>query len=210
MKKMLSIFLVLFATVVMYGQEDDIGSIDAQRPTLTESYSIILPNMIQFENGLDYFGDSNTVTYGTFVRGSVSKRVELRVFTDYNNSNTIGAKFVVMNPENSVLGIGTSFLYNRNVNNNSDEYRIAMTKTFKHIFVTYNFGYNEGIYNIVLFGVPLSNQFNYFVEYYNDAATNRIHSGFTWIPQRDIQLDINGGWMNNHAYIGFGASFRLR
>jgi hypothetical protein len=133
------------------------------------------------------------------------------MFTGYSNLNTIGAKFIAMEPDNSVLGIGASFLYNRNLANDSDDFRIAMTKTFKHVFATYNFGYNEGIYNIVLLGVPVGSEFNYFVEYYNDPRTNRIHTGLTWIPQRDIQLDINGGWMDSdNLYIGFGFSFRLR
>ena len=51
------IILIVFTTITFigYSQEvDNKGTIDAQRPTLTESYSIIIPNMIQFENGVDH------------------------------------------------------------------------------------------------------------------------------------------------------------
>jgi len=211
MKRFVSLIIVIATTFTAYSQEDGKGTIDPQRPTLTESYSIIIPNMLQFENGLDYFGSSDTFSYGTFVRGSVTDRIELRVFTDYELLNTVGAKFVVMEPAGSTTGIGASFIYNRDLANSSDDYRIAMSKSFKSVFVTYNFGYNEDIYNIALLGVPIGDQFSYFAEYYNDPETHRIHSGFTWIPKRDIQLDINGGWMDTDKwYAGLGVSFRLR
>lgn len=211
MKRLVSLIIVIATTFVAYSQDDGKGTIDPQRPTLSESYSIIIPNMLQFENGLDYFGNSNTFSYGTFVRGSVTNRVELRAFTDYKHLNTVGAKFIVMKPDGSALGIGASFIYNRDFINNSNDYRVAMTKNFKSVFVTYNFGYNEAIYNIALLGVPIGDKFSYFAEYYNDPVMNRIHSGFTWIPQRDIQLDLNGGWIDTDGwYAGLGVSFRLR
>lgn len=203
--------LLCTATFVVNGQDDGKGTIDAQRPTLTESYSIVVPKMLQFENGFDYFDNSSTSSFGTFVRGSVTNRIELRVFTDYARFNLVGAKFVVMEPEGTALGIGASFMYNRDLVNSADEYRLALTKTFEKVFVTYNFGYNDAIYNIALLGIPINNQFNYFIEYYNDSSMNRVHSGVTWIPHRDIQLDISGGWMENDGwYSGLGVSFRLR
>jgi len=86
-----------------------------------------------------------------------------------------------------------------------------LTKDFESFFTTYNFGYSQFIYNIALIGIPLSDQVNYFAEYYNDPNMNRIHSGVTWIPKRDLQLDVNGGWMDSGSwYAGIGASFRLR
>lgn len=211
MNKIVLFALSTLVTIAVYSQEEDIGKIDAQRPTLTESYSIIVPNMLQFENGVDYFEKSDAYSYGTFVRGSVTNKIELRAFTDYSNLNTVGAKFIVMEPFGSVLGIGASFIYNRYLRANYDDFRMALTKEFGQIFTTYNFGYNEFIYNIILIGAPLGDQVNYFVEYYNDPITNRIHTGFTWIPQKDIQLDINGGRMNTDDwYAGIGVSFRLR
>ena len=212
MKRIIILIVLITTTFIGYSQNvDDKGTIDAQRPTLTESYSIIIPNMIQFENGVDYYENSETVSSGTFVRGSVSSRVELRAFTDYTDLNTVGAKFIVMEPESSALGIGASFIYNRDLIKNADDFRVAMTKSFKSIFITYNFGYNGAIYNIALIGVPLSKKFTYFAEYYNDPLINRIHSGFTWIPKRDIQFDVNGGWIDTDFwYAGLGVSFRLR
>ena len=77
MKRIVVLILLMTATLLGYSQDDDNGTIDAQRPTLTESYSILVPGMIQFENGLDYFDKSGTTSYGTFFRGSVTNRVEL-------------------------------------------------------------------------------------------------------------------------------------
>lgn len=193
------------------GETDDYGTIDCQRPTLTESYSIIKKNMLQFENGLDYYGNSRTFGYGTFVRGSVHDRVELRLFTDYTNVNSVGAKFIALEADQSAWGIGASFVYNRMIGTNSNDFRVAMTKDFNKVFVTYNFGYNGAIYNIGLIGAPIGDKVSSFVEYYNDPVMNRIHGGFTYIPQRDIQLDINGGWMDyDEWYVGCGVSFRIR
>jgi hypothetical protein len=211
MKRIVVLIVFMATTFAAYSQDDDKGTIDAQRPTLTESYSIILPNMIQFENGLDYFEKSGTTSSGTFFRGSVTSRIELRVFTDYTDLNTVGAKFIVMEPEGSASGVGASFVYNRDLINDSNDFRVAMTKDLNKVFVTYNFGYNGAIYNIALLGVPIRDQISYFIEYYNDPSMNRMHTGFTWVPKRDIQFDINGGWMDTDGwYTGVGVSFRLR
>ncbi|WP_143032222.1 hypothetical protein [Tenacibaculum sp. MAR_2009_124] len=211
MKTLFPLLVCVLYPFITYSQEDGKGTIDAQRPTLTESFSIVLPNMLQFESGLDYFNDSSDVTFNTFLRGSVTKRIELRASTDYKTLNTVGAKFVVMTPEKTALGIGTSFIYNRDLVNNSNDFKLAMSKSFEKFFVTYNIGYTENFYNIFLIGTSIGNQFNYFIEYYNDNFLNRIHTGVTWIPHRDIQLDINGGWMDSDTwYTGLGVSFRLR
>lgn len=211
MKRIVVLTVLITANFVVYSQDDAKGKIDPQRPTLSESYSIIAPNMIQFENGLDYFENTDALSYGTFVRGSVTARVELRAFTDYTHLNNVGGKLIVMEVDSSVLGIGASFLYNRGLMNNTNDFRVAMSKNFNRFFVTYNFGYNGSIYNIALLGVPIRDKFCYFIEYYNDPLVNRIHTGFTWVPVRDIQLDINGGWVDNDEwYTGLGISFRLR
>ena len=208
--KQFILLLAMMITFVGYSQEDDgKGTIDAQRPTLTESYSIIKTDMIQFENGLDYYGNSRTFGYGTFIRGSVADRVELRVFTDYKHFNSIGAKFIVMEP--AKFGVGASVVATYDFVNNSPDVRIAMTRDFKKVFATYNLGYNGDIYNILLLGVPIGNKWGWFGEYYNDPTMHRAHTGFTWIPQRDVQLDVNGGWMStNEWYMGLGVSFRFR
>ena len=211
MKNLLTVLAILWQSSYGHAQANGIGTIDAQRPTITESYSIIAPNMLQFENGVDYSESSNEMTYGSFVRGAISERVELRLLTDYHDLNTIGAKFIAIEPGNSSFGIGASFVYNRDLLSNSHDVRLALTKDFDDVFVTYNFGYQEAIYNVVLLGIPLLEEFNYFVEYFNDTAVNRIHSGITWIPQRDIQVDISGGWIEHASwYAGLGFSFRLR
>lgn len=204
--------MVLITSMISgFAQETNNHTIDAQRPTLTESYSIILPNMLQFENGIEYFGNAEEYTWGTFVRGSITQRIELRAFTNYQQLNSVGGKFIAMEPAGTALGIGASFVYNRGLQDNSDDFRVALTKDFNSVFATYNFGYNGSIYNIGLLGVPFAENFCYFAEFYNDPTVNRIHTGLTWIPHRDFQFDINGGYMDTDEwYLGIGASFRLR
>ena len=96
MKVILTFIVLITTAVVGYSQDDSKGVIDPQRPSLSESYSIVIPNIIQFENGFDYLDNSGKVSSGTFVRGAVARRVELRVFTDYSHLNTAGLKFIVM------------------------------------------------------------------------------------------------------------------
>lgn len=211
MKRTVILITLIAVAQAGFSQDDGKGTIDAQRPTLTESYSIIIPNMVQFENGIDYFNENDTVLYGTFFRGSVTNRFELRGFTDYTQLNSVGAKFLVMEPDSTWSGIGASFIYSRALSSNTDDFRLALTRSFSKVLFTYNFGFNGDIYNIVLIGIPLGDQVNYFIEYYNDPALNRIHSGLTWIPVRDLQFDVNGGWMDTNAwYAGLGVSFRIR
>ncbi|MFL0076662.1 transporter family protein [Tenacibaculum maritimum] len=209
-KKFLILALGLVCTANYSQEKKQISSIDAQRPTLTESYSIVDTNMLQLENGIDFYETSDT-SYNTFLRGAISDRIELRAATDYKTLNTVGAKAVVIAPNKTVLGIGTSFIYNRNLDNKSNDFRLAMSKSFNKLFVTYNLGYDVDFYNIFLVGVPISKEFNYFVEYYNNTLIDRVHTGVTWIFHKDIQVDINGGWMENEEwYGGVGLSFRLR
>ena len=181
MKKFILLFAIM-VNVIVYSQEDGKGVIDVQIPTLTESYSIIKTDMVQFENGLDYYGNSRTFGYGTFVIGSVSERVELRLFTDYKQFNSIGGKFIVMEPDK--FGVGASFVAMYDLENNIPDARLSMTKGFGKVFTTYNLGFNGDIYNILLLGVPIGDDWGWFGEYYNDPTMNRYHSGITWIPQR--------------------------
>ncbi len=211
MIKFLALLILTSTFLVAHSQDDSIGNIDAQRPTLTESYSIIASNTLQFENGIDYLEDSDSFQYGSFLRATLLNKFELRAFTDYEHLNTVGAKFVVMHPDRTGLGLGASFIYTRDLQNTNDDFRLALSKSFENWFATYNIGYHEAFYSIVLLGCPLGEDFNYFAEYYIDPHLNRMHSGFTWIPLRDIQLDLSGGWMDTDGwYAGLGASFRLR
>lgn len=211
MKVIFPFFMSIMIPFLSYAQQDNVEVIDAQRPTLTESYSIITPNKLQFENGVDYFNHLSGVHFTTFLRGSITNKIELRVATDYTSLNTAGVKFMMMNPENTTYGIGTSFIYNRDLVSNKNDFRLAMSKSFKNIFVNYNLGYIDNFYNIFLIGTPIGSMFEYFIEYYNDSVLNRIHTGITWIPHKDVQFDINGGWMDTDSwYAGLGVSFRIR
>lgn len=194
-----------------YAQSVDKGIIDPQRPTLTESYSIVQMDILQFENGLDYFVKDKSIGVGTFLRGSVSNRTEIRISTDYTSLNLAGLKFVVLDPENNGLKLGASMVYSRMLLSDVNDFRFVLSKSHKKFFSSYNFGHDDKFYNIILAGYSLTNTLNYFLEYYNEPAHHQLHSGFTWIPVRDLQLDVNGGWVDSHDwYWGFGASFRIR
>jgi hypothetical protein len=210
MKKI--IFSLLLSVVALTGY----SQIDAQRPTITESYSIIDKGLLQFENGIDFSGKDSTLTYGSFVRGSITDKFELRSYISDADNVTVGAKALLLTPETNSLGLGASFVYNLNINGGSD-FRLAMTKNFSNnTFITYNFGYDGAKYNVLLYGVPVIKSVNYFIEYMNygldaDGSFNRLHSGFTYIPHNDVQLDVSGGVIDSfdNWYVGAGLSFRI-
>ena len=158
-------FLIV-ATMVLSFQcafAQDKGVIDAQRPTLTESFSIVKLDIVQFETGVDFFTDPKSTSLATFVRGSVSDRVELRVASDFSSLNLAGLKFVVLTPENNLLKVGTSMLYSRLLLDQGNDFRLAFTRSFDRLFFTYNVGYETQFYNILLAGYPLTKKFNCFV-----------------------------------------------
>jgi hypothetical protein len=209
---MRKLILMLILSISAFGYtQDTLEHIDAQRPTLTESNSIIGTEILQFENGLDYFGKSRTFGYGTFVRGSLNSVVELRLLTDYTKINNVGIKFSFLKPENSNIGLGASFVYAHALDGNNNDIRLALTRDCKHFSLTYNFGHNGSIYNILYVGTHIKHRVSGFVEYYNDKYINRLHGGIMYFPNKDIQLDINGGWIDKTGwYTGIGFSFRFR
>ena len=208
------LIFLLVATMVLSFQcafAQDKGVIDAQRPTLTESFSIVKLDIVQFETGVDFFTDPKSTSLATFVRGSVSDRVELRVASDFSSLNLAGLKFVVLTPENNLLKLGASMVYGRFLLTEVNDFRFVVSRSFDKLFFSYNFGHDERFYNILLAGYPLTKKLNCFVEYYNEPMHHQLHSGITYILGKDFQFDLNGGWIDSKTwYFGTGFSFRIR
>lgn len=205
--------LLLLLTTIIYSQED---RIDAQRPTLSESFSIINNNIIQAETGVNYDFDASEVTSSTFIRHSFFNRIELRVSQGLtNNDFGYGAKFLVLNNNND-LNLGLSFIYSHN---KTDNYQISLTKDFNRLSVTFNTGWDRSVtsgrYNILLFTYLLLPDWSIFVEGQSNGTNNTtfertIQGGVVFVPTDDIQLDAFVGYNEGQgAYVGGGVSFRI-
>ncbi len=77
MKNLTLVLLSIFVAHLGFGQE----TIDAQRPTLTESNTVIAPKMIQAESGITY--TDGFTDFNTFVRFGLTERLEFRVATTF-------------------------------------------------------------------------------------------------------------------------------
>ena len=218
MKKFLGLLTMVFVLSLgtMYGQ----GDIDAQRPTLTESNTLINKGLLQFENGLQHNFINETLEMNTFARYCVTDFIELRTVLNYESPDyTLGAKFQLFDAENALnLGLSAVYMYYHNSNN---DYRLAFTKNFKNcnFAMNYNLGYDVGVYHILLAGYSMQ-KFYIFAEYNTQRLDlggteinyDRIHGGVTYKVIESVQLDLNGGYYldSENYYGGVGLSFYVK
>lgn len=205
--------LILVLPLFIFSQED---RIDAQRPTLSESYSIIGSNTIQAETGLNYDFETKEYTSTTFIRHSFFNRVELRVSQVLtNNDFSYGTKLVLFKNSNPSK-IGVSFIYTNDVN---DDYRVALSRDFNRLSLTFNTGWNDSViggrYNILLCSYLLLPDWSVFIEGQSSGTNNTsfertIQGGVMFIPTDNIQLDTSIGYLEGHGpYVGAGLSFKI-
>lgn len=225
MKK--TILTLLLSLTLLFGYSQS-SNIDPQRPTLTESNTLVDKGVLQFENGVTMNSvetslDNPEVNYNVFVRYSIADVLELRSNLDLESPNfNLGAKFALLRSNNKLgLGVSGIYTYTSPIDVNSEstsDYRLAVTKTFnKGLFLTYNIGndtsFNE-IYHIGLLGKSFG-RFGVFGEYNyvtNIKQLNRVHAGATYRILSNLQVDINGGYYTStdEYYGGLGVSFNVR
>lgn len=200
--------MFLLFRLIAYSQE----TIDAQRPTLTESKTIIEKNSIQFENG-GFFGFDGSYDANTFVRFGVSNHLEMRVNKTLKLSSfQVGTKIYLWEGKDLVPGVAMIMSYDPIYF--YQDYRLALTGNKGKFFYTLNGAYNTNWYGIVLLGLAY-NKGSFFGEYQlNDALVQQVNAGVTYIIKNEVQLDVHGGYVYDAIfyapYIGCGVSFRVK
>jgi hypothetical protein len=198
-----------FKTVVNDTVTSYESPIDPQRPTITESNTLVSKGRLQFENGYDVDLTNNTNSMGTFIRYGLANNLELRMATNFVDSGiNVGAKFRLFDIDK--LNLGTAFIVDYNTVGGSfykGAITIGITET---IYTTYNLCYqnNSDIYHVALLGYS-KNKCGAFVEYTDAGNTNRIHGGTTYRASNSLQIDLNGGYFTDlkTTYVGAGLSF---
>jgi|TARA_B110000259_G_C14013435_1_gene400401 hypothetical protein len=191
---------------------DNQGIIDPQRPTITESNTLVSKGRLQFENGYDVNITDSTDVLGTFIRYGVTDNIEIRMATNYVSKDVnLGVKFKLFDFED--INLGTAFTVDYNTGSGSF-YKVAGTIGItESIYSTYNLCYqdNSDFYHVILLGYS-NNKCGAFVEYTDADNTNRLHGGATYRILNNVQVDLNGGYFTEleSAYIGVGVSFFVK
>lgn len=190
----------------------DVSYIDPQRPTITESNTLVDQGRLQFENGYDLDLSNNTDALGTFIRYGVTDKIEARMTTNYVGKDVnLGVKFKLFDFDN--INLGTALILDYNTGGGSF-YKlsgtIGITET---IYSTYNLCYQDNVdfYHVILLGYS-HDRCGAFIEYTDANNTNRIHGGATYRVFDNVQVDLNGGYLPEFEsnYVGAGVSFFIK
>ncbi len=198
------LFLALFSLKI-FSQE----FIDVQRPTQTESYTIIAPGVIQAENGIGY-SSIDTLYGNTFFRLGLSERIEFRAATDFTSRFLdLGAKVVLLHSQKARPGI--SFILNYDFHKGVQNYTFSTSNSLgSSFFYTFNLGHDTDWYTIYLLGKSLGDKTASYVELYLGNNYEQLNAGITHRINNDIQIDLSGGLLDfNDFYVSAGFSFRI-
>ena len=185
------------------------NNIDPQRPTITESNTLVKQGRLQFENGYDVNLDNTVGSLGTFVRYGLASNLELRMATNFVDSGiNIGVKFKLFDIDK--LNTGTAFIIDYNTLGGSF-YKAAITIGLTDdVYVNYNLVYQDNVdfYHVALLGYS-HERCGAFVEWTDNSNTNRVHAGATYRATNSLQVDLNGGYFMDlkTSYVGAGLSF---
>ena len=204
MKFIIRIVPLLIFSLSVGAQE----SIDVQRPTMTESNTVISPKMIQAENGSVYSNDS--MSFNTFVRFGVTERLEFRVASSFDSPFiTFGGKVFISEGKKALPGL--SFAMDYSLLKGTQNYVLSATGApTDNLFYTLNFGNDRDWWGIVLLGYSLGKA-AIFGEYKLHENYEQINAGITYIIKGEVQLDVHGGLIDyKDPYVGAGFAFRLK
>ncbi|MBL4624453.1 MAG: hypothetical protein JKY42_04870 [Flavobacteriales bacterium] len=202
--KRIIVLLIIVASVNSFAQE----TIEAQRPTMTESNTVIAPKVIQAESGATFINegfDSNT-----FIRFGITERLEFRLATSFDSPTLdLSGKVFIWEGKGAIPGL--SFQLDYNPLWGRQNYTLSATGALgEKFFYTLNAGNDYDWYGLGLIG------FSYrkgcvFAEYKYHENYQQLHCGVTYILKNEIQFDINGGLIDyTTPYIGVGLAFRLK
>jgi len=183
-------------------------TIDVQRPTLTESNTVVAPGIIQAETGFTYIDQF----YGlnTFVRFGITERLEFRFATAYASPTLdLSGKVFIWEGKGAIPGL--SFQLDYNPFFGRQNYTLSATGSLSEkFFYTVNAGNDYNWYALGLIGFSYSKGC-VFAEYKYHETYQQIHGGVTYILKNEVQLDINGGLVDyTTPYVGLGLAFRLK
>ena len=203
MKKLFT-SLSFIISICTFAQE----TIDAQRPTMTESNTVVAPGFIQAENGGTYI--DGFYGFNTFVRFGITERLEFRFATAYASPTLdLSGKIFIWGGKGAIPGL--SFQLDYNPFFGRQNYTLSATGDLsKKFFYTINAGNDYSWYGLGLIG------FSYtkgciFGEYKYHEDYQQLNFGVTYILKNEVQFDLNGGLIDySTLYVGAGIAFRLK
>ena len=203
MKRIITLLCIVFC-LNSFAQE----TIDAQRPTLTESNTVVAPGIIQAETGFTYINQF----YGlnTFVRFGITERLEFRFATAYASPTLdLSGKVFIWEGKGAIPGL--SFQLDYNPFFGRQNYTLSATGSLgEKFFYTVNAGNDYDWYALGLIGFSYSKGC-VFAEYKYHENYQQLHGGVTYILKNEVQFDINGGLVDyTTPYVGLGLAFRLK
>ncbi len=200
------LFIILTILVVnSYCQE----VINVQRPTQTESYSIITPGVIQSENGIAYIS-TDSFGYSTFFRLGLSPRIEFRAASDLRSKFLdLGAKIVITKPQEILPG--TAFIVNYDIHSGVTNFTFSASNSFAtKYFYTFNIGKDTDWYSIYLLGRSIGDKAAAYTEFYLQEVYQQLNFGATYRLTDNMQVDVSAGALDfKDYYISTGFSFRI-
>lgn len=204
MKNIIYFLFLLIVSGSSYGQE----TIDAQRPTLTESNTIVGSKIIQAESGSTYADDS--LGFNTFVRFGLNERLEFRMASSFDSPFiTFGGKVFISKGDKIIPGLSFALNYNPMYGTQNFVFSATGAPT-ENLYYTINAGNDSQWWGIALVGYSFGNV-SVFGEYKHHEDFSQVHAGVTYVVNGEVQIDINGGVIdNNTPYIGAGVAFRLK
>lgn len=202
-----TVLFILMFPIIVFAQE----TIDVQRPTLTESNTIVGSKIIQAESGTTLIGDS--LHFNTFVRFGINDRLEFRIASNFNSPHVdFSGKILLYKGTQYLPGLSFAMFYNPKTGGQNYIFSATGSPT-EHLFYTLNAGHSDGWYGILCAGYSFGTG-AVFGEYMYHEAYQQLHGGVTYTIKGEVQVDINGGVqiMNNfyQPYVGAGVAFRLK
>ena len=204
--------LILIISTTMFSQD---YRIDAQRPTLSESSSIIKSNNLQFENGVEFDFEGNATT-SIFFRHTFFNFIETRVLKTFE-PDEIGysGKVRLFNSDN-FAGTSISFIYTYN---DGSEYKVVATKDLNRLSLTANYSWNDNViggrYRNLTASYLLYPDWSVFLEGQlagtnDDGFEKTVRGGVVVLPYNSIQLDTFVGYGEiTQLHAGVGFSFKI-
>lgn len=224
-KYLLTLSLVLMAFVgfsqIDFSVDPNQPTINIQRPTFSESATVLQGTPIQFENGA-LVPEEGDVAYNSFMRFRVNDRIELRSNTDWDTNFDIGAKVVLFNSDEAYfpdISVQSNFTQAGGQIMATD-YRVAATfdNLVDNLGLTFNYGkmarFNGSNYFIATGSYQVLDRVTAFAEAQVRGEDVDYNFGFIALANNRWAVDIRGGSVamgdESASFFGGGISFAVK